>query len=936
MANHFKQLSSLFFLLYFLGLSAQEIPPIKVFTPQDYNAEDQNWSITQNDNGFLYVANNVGLLEYTGANWNVYKSPNNVILRSVKSVNDVVYTGGYMEFGYWRRNGFGKLFYTSLVAENEDILIKEDEEIWGIINIEEFILFQSFESIYIYNELEKTFRTINSNDRINKIFEVDGVVYFQKSGIGLFKFENGQESLLINSKELKDIEVINVFNYNNEVLLLSKENGFYLFSNGKLSNWITSADPLILNESIYSGLRLQDGSFVLGTISNGILIIDSKGNLLQSINQSTGLSNNTILSLEEDSFGNIWLGLDNGINVINYQSPYMVYKDKLGVLGTVYVTEKFNEVLYLGTNQGLFNKSLDSDEGFSFVEGTNGQVWTLKVVNGKLFCGHDKGTFQIENNRARLISDELGTWNIKSIEDRPDLLLTGNYKGLFVLHNVNGQWRKRNKIEGFNISSRYAEFISKNEILIGHEYKGVYKIIVDTDFRSAIEIKQVSDKTGSKSSIVSYNNSILYCNQEGVFTFNNQTSLFEIDSLLSSYFSEDKYASGKLIYDQGDNRLWGFPKHEIVYVEPGKLTDEPLVTTIPIPSKIRKGKSGYDNILYLKDQKYLIGTTEGYLIMDLNKFKEQPKEITLNSVAYSSAQGEFKPLTVGKPAQLKTKENSLRLKYSVPNYNALSSTTYQYRLLGNFDNWSSWTDRSEILFENLPHGNYTFEARAKTDDLISKNVASFEFNITKPWYLSTIAILTYSLAGILILYAIHYLNRRYYKKQRDKLLENKARELELEQLENQRQLIQFKNKNLQLDIDNKNRELGIATMNLVKRNELLNNIKDQLSKSKSLEDVKVVIRHINASLKSTGDWKLFEEAFNNVDKDFIKKIKSLHPSITPNDLRLCTYLRLNLSSKEIAPLLNISHKSVEVKRYRLRKKMGLDHNQSLSNYIIEL
>jgi len=68
----------------------------------------------------------------------------------------------------------------------------------------------------------------------------------------------------------------------------------------------------------------------------------------------------------------------------------------------------------------------------------------------------------------------------------------------------------------------------------------------------------------------------------------------------------------------------------------------------------------------------------------------------------------------------------------------------------------------------------------------------------------------------------------------------------------------------------------------------------------------------------------------------MRTIKALHPSITPNDLRLCAYLRLNLSSKEIAPLLNISHKSVEVKRYRLRKKMGLSHDQSLSSYIIEL
>ena len=148
--------------------------------------------------------------------------------------------------------------------------------------------------------------------------------------------------------------------------------------------------------------------------------------------------------------------------------------------------------------------------------------------------------------------------------------------------------------------------------------------------------------------------------------------------------------------------------------------------------------------------------------------------------------------------------------------------------------------------------------------------------------------------------------------------------------------MQFNNKNLQQDIDNKNRELGMSTMNLINKNELLNEIKKELSKAKKLEDLKSVIKLINKNLNTTDDWKLFEEAFNNADKDFLKNLKQKHPELTSNDLRLCTYLRLNLSSKEIAPLLNISSRSVEVKRYRLRKKMNLHHDTNLTNYILKL
>ena len=148
--------------------------------------------------------------------------------------------------------------------------------------------------------------------------------------------------------------------------------------------------------------------------------------------------------------------------------------------------------------------------------------------------------------------------------------------------------------------------------------------------------------------------------------------------------------------------------------------------------------------------------------------------------------------------------------------------------------------------------------------------------------------------------------------------------------------MRFNNDKLRQDIESKNRELGISTMSLIKKNEFLNNIKTELQDIEDVKKLKQVIKIIDRNLNNNDDWNLFEEAFNNADKDFLKKIKQLHPALTSNDLRLCAYLRLNLSSKEIAPLLNISPRSVEVKRYRLRKKMDLPHESSLSDYILEI
>jgi AraC family chitin signaling transcriptional activator len=924
--------------LVFIAVSvySQEIPPIQVFTPQDYGAEDQNWAITQSQNNFIYVANNKGLLEYNGASWKLYNSPNDGILRSVHVVKDKIYSGGYMDFGYWSKNEFGSLLYTSL-TNDLDFKVKEDEEFWGIIDIEGYVLFQSLESIYIYNTADESYRVLNSDSRINKMFKAKETIYFQNSGVGIFKIVNGKEVLVISSNRIENREVVNIYDFQNALLFLTKEDGFYVFQNDEIKKWANNLNSTLSNKSIYSSARLKDGSFVLGTISNGVIQLDSKGEVLLKIDQTYGLSNNTILSIKEDNYGNIWLGLDNGINVLNLNSPYKVYQDKQGALGTVYASVKTNEHLYLGTNQGLFYKGLNSNSKFEFIPGTKGQVWSLEILYGTLFCGHDNGTFIIDKDKVTKVSSVKGTWNFKTIEGQPNLLMQGNYKGLTILERTDTEeWHFRNKITGFEISSRYIEFSNVNEILVNHEHKGVYKLEIDSAYTTVLNTVKMAIKGGVKSSLISYNNSILYAYKDGVWRYDEVNEEFEKDSLLSSLLSEGKYLSGKLINNKEKNNLWGFTRNEIIYIEPGKLSNEPEVNIISIPNEVRKNKSGYENLLFIGDGNYLIGTTDGYVIIDLNKLTTKSNQIYLNEVAYRSGQNEFLPLDLDKFIELENNNNSIQFKYSVTNYDKLSASKYQYRLIGNYDSWSQWTTNSEVFFENLEFGDYKFEVRAMSGGAVSSNVISYDFTIEKPWYLKPLALVFYVLSFLLLLLLSQYLNRRYYKKQKQKLINHKQRELELEQLESQRQLMQVKNENLQLDIENKNRELGMATMNLVKRNELLNNIKEELSKGASIDESKNVIMLINSSLNNTSDWKLFEEAFNNVDKDFMKKVKALHPSITPNDLRLCAYLRLNLSSKEIAPLLNISHKSVEVKRYRLRKKMGLDHDQSLSNYIIEL
>ena len=472
---------------------------------------------------------------------------------------------------------------------------------------------------------------------------------------------------------------------------------------------------------------------------------------------------------------------------------------------------------------------------------------------------------------------------------------------------------------------------------MSHEYKGVFKLKVNKEFTKVLTIvKESSAEKGLHSSLLKYNDDILYTYKDGIYKFNSKKNSFQKDSIYSKVFKDQGYTSGKLIIDNYTNTLWSFSDKGINYISQGKLSSTPKINRISLPSSLRKGMTGYESVSHIEARKYLFGTSEGFIIIDLDKLNDKKYEIKINTIAKSTLNQSSILISESKLGDFKNNENNIEFTYSVAEFDKYLEVEYQYKLDGIYNNWSEWSTASSELFKNLPFGNYTFNVRARVGNTLTANTASYKFSIEKPWYLTSVMIVVYILSVLLFSLLMHNIYKRYYKKQREKLLEKTQKELELKKLENEQQLMSFKNEKLQQDIESKNRELAISTMSLIKKNEFLNNVKKELKGTDGSKNLKPVIKIIDKNLNNTDDWKFFQEAFNNADKDFLKKVKALHPTLTPNDLRLCAYLRLNLSSKEIAPLLNISTRSVEVKRYRLRKKMNLPHESSLTNYILEI
>ncbi|RMG70296.1 MAG: transcriptional regulator, partial [Bacteroidetes bacterium] len=275
------------------------------------------------------------------------------------------------------------------------------------------------------------------------------------------------------------------------------------------------------------------------------------------------------------------------------------------------------------------------------------------------------------------------------------------------------------------------------------------------------------------------------------------------------------------------------------------------------------------------------------------------------------------------PLALSASQRNLRFEFALPAYTR--PVRYRHRLLGFSPRWSDWERTPYKEYTNLPPGPYTFEVQSS----LGPALAQLSFRLAAPWYRQGWAYLIYAclLLGLGWL-AIRYHRWRLRRHQRRLEIE-KARELNRQRMAN-------RNEQLQKDISRKNEELARSTMSLLRKNEILLQLKHELVRARKsagdafphqayrrLQDI------IRQHMASEQDWVTFEEHFRQVHDQFFKRLKADYPELTPGDLRLAAYLRLNLSSKEIAPMLNISIRGVENKRYRLRKKMDLQNDDNL-------
>jgi DNA-binding CsgD family transcriptional regulator/ligand-binding sensor domain-containing protein len=950
----------LFTVLYAAAADIKSIgvPYVQNYTKAIYQSGNQNWSVTSDEHGIMYFGNSEGLLSFDGKYWQSYQMPNGLIVRSVAADgNGKVYAGGFGEFGYWENNQKGQLQYHSLNQLVPKKYQPINEEVWKIYVDKGQVIFQAFGSIYIYK-----------NGKINVIkrptpflflFKTGNRYFIEQLNVGLFELKNDKLEYVAGSNVMGNTGVLSILPLsNNKLLIGTARNGLFIYDSGKIKPWNNQANDFLKTYQLNNGVAF--GKYLAyGTILNGVIIIDTAGNVVQQINKSRGLQNNTVLSLFVDNEQNLWAGLDNGIDRIEVNSPLYFYFDKTGRFGTVYSSIIFNNKIYLGTNQGLFYSDwVDNQDkrpfqsfDFNLIPGSQGQVWELSLQDGKLLCGNNTGTVQVNGNTISKVTSISGGWTIKKLNDHQ--LIQGTYTGLVIYKKDNaGNWAFDHKVEGFGEPSRYVEQDNKGQIWVSHAYKGIYKVTLSSDLKKATSVKYYDKRYGLPGSyninVFNLDNRIIFASDSGFYVYDDISDRFykyqQLNKKLGAFAGSNKIipALGK--------KYW-FINHGRValadFTVPGKLSIDSNRFNILDGRMVQN----YENINRINSSIYLISVDDGFVILNEDDALQQNK-IKLPKVLIRRIENITDKITTitgnggQKDIEIPYNQNNIRISYSLPFYRQ-EKIRFQYYLEGYSHQWSDWSIQSQKEFTNLNQGTYNFKVRAQINEQNVSPETVVTFTILPPWYASRVAMVCY----IILLILAYFWLRKYYRLKlkrhqhhiHEKLQKEKNEFLKQEAIANEQQIGKIRTEQLQADLASKSRELANSAMNIVYKNELLQKIseeithlKDSSGKRLSDEQLRKIQKVINDGMSDERDWNLFESSFNEAHESFFKKLKAQHPDLVPNDLKLCAYLRMNMNSKEMASLLNISLRGVEIRRYRLRKKLNLEHDKNLVEFLMEL
>lgn len=924
-------------LLCSLSVFAEWAPLVRTFTPDDYDAGTQNWALLQQKNGWIYAANNYGMLEYDGSRWKLYGIGNSTVVRAIAvDTAGTVYAGGTDEFGVFRPNAYGTQEYHSLV-ENIPVRYRHFGEVWKIFWSKERLYVQTRNYIFLFSE-ENHVEVIDPGDVIRTSLLV-GNEFFVATARDVYVLSANRLHALRGSEALRGSVVCALLPYSdNGVLIATDFKGIYLYEGETVRRFYTAADKYITDNQLYT-MAVNEQYMAFGTVRNGVVLTNLQGQSPHYLTRENGLQNNTVLSLLFDRQDNLWVGLDKGIDCVQLMWPIERLNNTQIDYGSGYAACEYDGALYLGTNQGLYCLR---NGRMTLVDGSLGQVWSISEWNGQLLCCHNRGLFEVRGNRFLPIETADGVWSVKSIHK--ENAIVGTYVGFAVLQYTANGWKLRH-LNGFAETALYYEIDAKGHIW-ALTSRGVERMQIVGE-GSALQCDVILPHPAARQ-----NYSLSRVGDEVYVLGDSYLGIVGADGVLrETAFAEAHlpYAARyPLISKDGNGNLWLYCNDKLLV-----RTYDILRGTYAEPMEIMSvGKfviGGFANIAFLSSGDAVVGGISGFSKINLSAMPARRQTASIDDTLYIRSvcttspttemiYGESYPQRTGGVA-LPSNVYSLRVEYSGGN-TATDATLFETRLWPAEKEFTAPTAAAYRDFTALRAGMYRLDIRMLTPHGVVERELSI--SVARPWYLTMFAIILYALAGAVLAAYIVWRVRHRIRLNRERIEAKANQQLHEQEL----QILKLENEKAQFDLRQKSQELSNMILSENNRKEWTDAVVRDVHRAVDwlnagrVDDAKLrmqtLLQRLQNNTGTSVDWKRFEDNFDIVNDQFIRRLKTKYPWMNKQERRLCVYIKMGLQTKEIAPLLNMTTRGVEMIRYRLRQKMELDSDINLKQYFNEM
>ena len=910
---------SLFILSFFaIDARAQELLPfVENFTKSEYNGDNQVWNVAQGNDNAMYFANNQYLLRYNGVKWEKYMLPNKTIIRSIFIDGDKVYSGSYKEFGYWKRIE-GKMVYFSLTkGKNVFYGSSDNEEIWKIFKHKGSLYFQTFNEIFILSngKIEK----LKFPSQVSYCYTVENTIYVATVRDGVYEMQGKTFVKKENWAILQNNVIHHIEKFQGKIFVFTKNSGVFIEENGMLFPWIHPLNSVLKEEVLITAKFVDAKTLVIGSGLQGLYIVNLENNSYININRQNALRNNAILSIAVDKEKDLWLGLDNGISHIEINSPVKIFTDNSGVLGSVYALSTIDNGYLFVTNHGIFtcrNKQL------AVIPNSQGQVWDIFKKDNEFIIGHNDGTFVYDGNSSlKKVNTVNGGW--KFLESKyENAYFQGNYSGIVVYKDKNDLSNVMPML-GLQKPIRNIAQKKSGELWAADTYRSLYRILYDANFK-VTSVENVSKKNGIENDfgvkLFTYKNEVLFLIDNSWYVYNSISQKLVKDSIFNSSFK----GISDIIPIDDDNFL--ILKNGLLYIV--TQTGDKF-SWQSIPEKYYQGRNIIENIkVYKVGNRIMMNLDDGFMSFQLNVPKKDLKSVTVEAFYKGELLDGDSDVEYNQTVDVNI----------ITGFFGYDRPELFYKL--NDSREFLPVKKGHLVLNNLSSGNQELEFYTNDGSNFIK-ISEYTFSVASPWYFSIwmIGIYIVVIAGIFFLYyrwnKIRYLEK---VKRNDEELKHQKEILELElNAENKLKLQEYEKHILEIEVQNKAYEVAGKSLSIAKQSEMIDSIQQILEKEDDLSQLKSKIKKsIKINALNKNEWESFEHNLMQSNEEFVHKLSNKYPILTSKDIKLCIYLKMNLSSKEIAPLMNISFRGVELHRYRLRKKLGLSSEESLSKFMINV